>query len=98
VSELTEVQNIIRKLGDQELKAVAIAREILQWNEEAMALKSHQTPRLTKFINQARIYLQGNAFNQEDINGLFDGLNHVSDALDEWCFIQKRKTLELIEP
>lgn len=98
MNELSEVQNIIRKLGDQELKAVAIAREILNWNEKALALKSQQTPRLTKFINQVRIYLQGNAFNQEDINGLFDGLNHVTDALDEWCFIQKRKTLELIEP
>jgi len=98
VSELTEVQNIIRKLGDEELKAVAIAREILQWNEETMALKAHQIPRLTKFVNQARIYLQGNTFNQEAISGLFDGLNHVSDALNEWFVIQKRKTLELIQP
>lgn len=94
LTEIQEVRSTLSRATDLEGKAVQTARELMQELEIQRHNYAHHFVRLSTFIEQARMYLQGNEFIQSDFNSLIDGLNHVAEFYGDLIFRNKKQILE----
>lgn len=94
LSEIQEVRSTLSRATDLEGKAVQTARELMQELEIQRHNYAHHFVRLNTFVEQARMYLQGNEFIQSDFNSLLEGLNHVAEFYGDLIFRNKKQILE----
>lgn len=94
LTEIQEVRSTLSRATDLEGQAVQKARNLMQELETQRHNFAHHFVRLNTFVEQARMYLQGNEFIQSDFNSLIDGLNHVAEFYGDVIFRNKKQVLE----